>query len=154
MVACCSFLSQNSHGRINYIMDSIYGPSGLKSKHPYGSYILDRKQISNRANKRNMKVIIIEIRSRLITRSCGKGHVKSVNSYEDACYRAHFIYTSNVCNHLPPICVYRIYIKVYILYPSGLRHALSSLARKPGSWVRISLRPWMFGVRFSRFVYR
>jgi hypothetical protein len=36
----------------------------------------------------------------------------------------------------------------------GLRHVLSSLARKPGSWVLISLRAWMFGVRFSVFVYR
>jgi hypothetical protein len=31
-------------------------------------------------------------------------------------------------------------------YPSGLGHALSSLARKPGSCVRIPLRAWMFGV--------
>jgi hypothetical protein len=31
-------------------------------------------------------------------------------------------------------------------YPSGLRHELSSLARKPGSWVRIPHKKWMFGV--------
>jgi hypothetical protein len=35
-----------------------------------------------------------------------------------------------------------------------LSHALSSFARKPGSWVRIPFRAWMFGVRFSVFVYR
>jgi hypothetical protein len=29
---------------------------------------------------------------------------------------------------------------------SGLRYALFSLARKPGSWVRIPLRAWMFSV--------
>jgi hypothetical protein len=32
-------------------------------------------------------------------------------------------------------------------YPSGLRHELSSLARTPGSWVRIPFRAWMFSVR-------
>jgi hypothetical protein len=32
------------------------------------------------------------------------------------------------------------------LQPSCLRHALSSLVRKPGPWVRIPLRAWMFGV--------
>jgi hypothetical protein len=30
--------------------------------------------------------------------------------------------------------------------PSSLRYALSSLIRKPGSWVRITLRTWIFGV--------
>jgi hypothetical protein len=59
-----------------------------------------------------MKVIMIEIRIRLIIGSCGKTRVKGINSYEDACYRAHFIYTSNICNHLPLVCAYRVYIQV------------------------------------------
>jgi hypothetical protein len=36
-------------------------------------------------------------------------------------------------------------------WPSGLSHVLTSLARKPGSWVRIALRAWMFGVCMCLF---
>jgi hypothetical protein len=45
-----------------------------------------------------------------------------------------------------------------IIAGHGLRHVLSSLARKPGSCVRIPLRAWMFSVSvcesFSVFLYR
>jgi hypothetical protein len=34
-------------------------------------------------------------------------------------------------------------LKIFI---AGLRHELSSLARTVGSWIRISLKAWMFGV--------
>jgi hypothetical protein len=45
---------------------------------------------------------------------------------------------------------------VYLQYcrsrwPSGLRHVLSSLARKPGSWVRIPRKAWMFGMCMCLF---
>jgi hypothetical protein len=35
--------------------------------------------------------------------------------------------------------------------PRGLRHELSSLARTLGSWVRIPLKAWMFGVCMRLF---
>jgi hypothetical protein len=35
--------------------------------------------------------------------------------------------------------------------PSGLRHELSSLARRPGLWVRIPHKAWMFGVCMCLF---
>jgi hypothetical protein len=37
-------------------------------------------------------------------------------------------------------------------YPRGLRHELSSLARKLGSWVRIPLKAWMSVCPFILFV--
>jgi hypothetical protein len=36
-------------------------------------------------------------------------------------------------------------------YPGGLRHELSSLARTLGSWVRIPLKAWIFGVYMRLF---
>jgi hypothetical protein len=36
-------------------------------------------------------------------------------------------------------------------WPRGLRHELSSLARPLGSWVRIPLRAWMFGLCMRLF---
>jgi hypothetical protein len=36
-------------------------------------------------------------------------------------------------------------------WPRGLKHELSSLARTLGSWVRIPLRAWMFGVCMRLF---
>jgi hypothetical protein len=39
-------------------------------------------------------------------------------------------------------------------WPSGLRYVLSLFARRPGSWVWIPLRAWMFNVCVSFPVFR
>jgi hypothetical protein len=58
------------------------------------------------------------------------------------------------------LCEYTVAEPVTVAQRS--RHALSSLARKPGSWVRIPVGAWMFSVwvcvcvyvRLSVLVYR
>jgi hypothetical protein len=53
-------------------------------------------------------------------------------------------------------CKYYIINNVYFAgrsqWPRGLRHELSSLARKLGPWVRILLKAWMFVWVYSVFV--
>jgi hypothetical protein len=53
-------------------------------------------------------------------------------------------------------CTFRYFISGYKYHgrsrwQSGLRHVRSSLARKPGSWVRISHKKWMFGMFMCLF---
>jgi hypothetical protein len=61
-----------------------------------------------------MKAIMKEIRSRLITK-CGKSHVKRVNRYEDAYFRAH-LSTHPIYVIICRLFVYWVYKKYNLLY--------------------------------------
>jgi hypothetical protein len=57
-------------------------------------------------------------------------------------------------NDFQTIIILRLMLTSPVTVAGGLRHVLFSLARKPGSWVRIPHKAWMFGICMCSFCVR
>lgn len=72
MVACCSVLFQTSHGRIDYTGFDLGVFRIQVQAFIWELFFWIKEKFKIGQNKRYMKVIMIEIMSRLITRVCEK----------------------------------------------------------------------------------